>query len=108
MVEINAGIKSLVGKKLTKKVKFLNEDVTITKLTVAQVKQMQSAAKEVESEDADDEAGFDMLKTIIASSVEGGNQLSDDDFENFPMDELSKLSGDIMKFSGLSAEKAGK
>jgi hypothetical protein len=39
--------------------------------------------------------------------VEGGDDLDDTDFDNFPMEELSKLSNEIMKYSGLGQE-AGK
>jgi hypothetical protein len=39
--------------------------------------------------------------------VEGGEDLTDEDFETFPMDELSKLSTEVMKFSGIGQD-AGK
>lgn len=99
-----SGIKSLVGKKMTKSVKFMGEDVKINKLSVAEVMDIQEKAKSLEQDDA---AGFDVLKTVIKAAVEGGADLTDQDFENFPMDELSKLSAEIMKFSGIGQD-AGK
>lgn len=96
-------IKTLVGKKQTKTVKFMNEDVKISKLSVAQVLEIQNKAKAIE---ADESKGFDVLKIVIMSAVEDGDTLSDEDFDSFPMDELSKLSAEIMKFSGLT--EAGK
>lgn len=38
-------------------------------------------------------------------AVDGGDELSDDDFKEFPMDELSKLSNEIMKFSGIAGDQ---
>jgi len=103
-VVAESGIKSLVGRKMTRNVKFCNEDIKINKLTVAQVLEIQEKAKSV---DKDDSEGFNVLKTVIRSSVDGGSDLTDEDFSGFPLDELSKLSTEIMKFSGIGQE-AGK
>lgn len=98
------GITSMVGKRITKKVKFMNEDITISKLSVAEVMAIQASAKSVEK---DETQGFEVLKTVIRSSAEDADKLSDGDFDGFPMDELSKLSNEIMKFSGIGQD-AGK
>jgi hypothetical protein len=103
--ETKMGIKDLVGKKMTKVVKFMGEDLKISKLSVAEVMQIQESAKSV---DNNDERGFDILKTVISSAAEGGKDLSNEDFDNFPMDELSKLSNEIMKFSGIGGDEKGK
>lgn len=99
------GIKGLVGRKMTKKVKFVGEDVTISKLSVAEVLEIQENAKKAETSE---ETGFDLLKRVIRMSVEDADQLSDEDFDTFPMDELSKLSTEIMKFSGIAGNETGK
>jgi len=102
-------IKTLVGKRMTKKVKFLNEDIIISKLSVSQVTDIQVVAKEVEAaDDADTAANFRLLQQIIKAAVDEADDLSDEDFNGFPLDELSKLSGEIMKFSGMGAEVASK
>jgi hypothetical protein len=102
------GIKSLVGKRMTRTVKFMGEDVVINKLSVSHVKEIQANAKQMENDEGDD-SSFDLLKTIISSSVEGGSELTDDDFLNFPLDELSKLSNEILKHSGIdAAQQKGK
>lgn len=95
-----SGIKGLVGRKMTKSIKFMGEDVLISKLNVANVMEIQEKAKKLEENDNE---GFDLLKSIIRSAVEGANDLSDEDFEGFPLDELSRLSNEIMKFSGINA-----
>jgi hypothetical protein len=96
------GIKSLVGRKMNKTVKFMGEDVKISKLSVAEVMDVQEKAKRMEN---DDNAGLDVLMSVIRSAVEGANELSDEDFLTFPTDELSKLSNEIMKFSGIQADQ---
>jgi hypothetical protein len=96
------GIKSLVGKKMSREVKFMGENVTINKLSVAEVMEIQEKAKKLET---DDSAGLEVLLSIIRNAVEGAEELSESDFEALPMDELSKLSGEIMKFSGIQGEK---
>jgi hypothetical protein len=98
------GIKALVGQRMTKTVKFLGSDVKISKLSVNEVLEIQAKAKDIEK---DDTAGLELLKTVIRSAVEGGAELDDEEFNNFPMDELSKLSNEIMKYSGIGQE-AGK
>jgi hypothetical protein len=99
------GIKALVGKKMTKSVKFIGEDIKITKLSVAEVMEIQDRAKAIND---DPDSGFDLLKRIIKMSAEGADDLQEEDFQNFPMDELSKLSNEIMKFSGIAGNEAGK
>lgn len=99
------GIRSLIGKKLTKKVKFMGEDVSISKLSVAEVLEIQAKAKVI---DPNSNESIELLRSVIRMAVEGADTLSDDDFNNFPMDELSKLSNEVMKFSGMLAEQTGK
>jgi hypothetical protein len=45
-----------------------------------------------------------VLKLVISAGVEGGAELTDEDFQGFSMDELSKLSAEVMKFSGIGSE----
>ena len=98
--------KELVGRRMSKTVKFMGEDVKISKLSVAEVMSIQEAAKKLENDESE---GFNVLKLVIKSAVEGADALVDDDFGTFPMDELSRLSADIMKFSGISQDgKEGK
>jgi hypothetical protein len=99
-----SGIKGLVGKRVQKSVKFMGEEVKISKLSVSEVMELQNLSKDLKE---DDTAGLGILRTVIRAAVEGGDDLTDEDFETFPMDELSKLSTEIMKFSGIGQD-AGK
>lgn len=98
-------IKNFVGKKMFKNVKFMGEDVKISKLSVNEVLDIQAKAKSIEENELE---GFAVLRTVIRAAVEDGVDLTDDDFNGFPMDELSKLSAEIMKFSGIGQEQQGK
>jgi hypothetical protein len=100
----DAGIRGLVGKRMEKKVRFMDADVKITKLSVAEVLEIQEKAKTIN----EDTEGFAILKTVIRSAVEGADEITDEEFNKFPLDELSKLSDEIMKYSGIGGEKAGK
>jgi hypothetical protein len=98
---------ALTKKPMTKSVKFMGTEVTIKKLTVGEVRAIQEQARAMTEKGDEGDSSFDILRTVIKSSVTGAEDLADEDFENFPMDELSKLSTDIMKFSGMSND-AGK
>lgn len=104
------GMKGMVGRRMTKKVKFMGDDLEISKLSVAEVMDIQANAKALELAAADEnsdnngeENGLNLLQGVIKASVESAKDLTDEEFSTFPMDELSKLSNEIMKFSGIGA-----
>ena len=101
---IPSGIKSFIGKKMSTEVKFMGEKLKIYKLSVQQVEEIQAAAKITET---DPTKNFEVMKTVITLSVEGGKDLTDDDFKDFALDELNQLAEAIMKFSGIGKD-AGK
>ena len=96
-------MKHLIGKSMTKKVKFLNEDLVIRKLSVADVLKVQELTKK-NSEDNDN--SLDILGFVITTAVEGAQELTTEEIEQFPLEELSKLSTEIMEFSGLGNVKS--
>lgn len=103
--ESKTGLKALVGRKMTKKIKFMDADVSISKLSVSEVMDIQVKAKELE-DNGSEESGIELLMAVIGSAVEGGEELTAEDFQTFPMDELTKLSNEIMKFSGIAGAAA--
>jgi hypothetical protein len=103
-----SSIMKLVGKKMSQEVKFMGEKVKISKLSISQVEEIQELSKDLE---ANPDKGFDVMKKVLRSAVEGGEELQDDDFKNFPMDEMASLTQAIMAFSGVSGkpeDKVGK
>jgi len=98
-------MKHLVGKVMSKKTKFMGEDVTMKKLSVSQVMEIQEKSKTVGE---DENASIQLLQYVIACSVDGAEDLSTEDFSAFPVDELSRLSNDVLTFSGLGNGAQGK
>jgi hypothetical protein len=92
-------MKNLVGRRITKTTKFLDEQVTIRKLSTAQALQIQAASAEMQP---DDESQLNLIYDVIRAGVEGGSELTDEDFGTWPLEDISKLSSEIMKFSGLT------
>ena len=103
--ENNTAMKNLVGKKITKKHTFMGEKVDIAKLTVGQVKEIQEKIKKMNAEEGEadaDIAGLELIRAIIMLSCADAADLEESDFEEFPLEELSSLSAEIMKFSGMA------
>lgn len=92
-------MKHIKLKDITKKVKFLDQDLEIKQLTVKGVKDLQSSLNGIDT-------NLDAVKTlgiIFRSTVVGAENMTDEDFEAFPISELTKLSSDILEFNGLGA-----
>lgn len=102
------GIKGLVGRKVSQRVKFLDTEVSISKLNVSAVLEIQARSKAMQANTEDENAGMDVLRAVVRAGVEGGADLTDADFNTFPLDELTRLSNEILKFSGVgtAADKA--
>lgn len=96
-------LRELISKPVTKTTKFMGENIEIKKLTLGQVTDIQELAAKG-SED-DEKSGLEVLKTVIRMSVSDAEDLSDQEFEAFPMDELANLSNAIMAFSGMAGGK---
>jgi len=100
-----SGLKGLVGQRSTKEHTFMKQKIKIRKLSVNEVMSIQTDAREAGE---DEDKGFALLCTVIRFGVEDCDDISDEDFMTYPLDELQKLSNEIMKFSGMQAEKMGK
>lgn len=88
------------GKNIEKTVKFMGEDVQIAKLSVMQVMEIQEDAKGIK--EGDEKANLSLLTKVIAFSVKEFKDVDQEEIFELPMDELSKLSSEIMKYSGLA------
>jgi len=99
-------MKHLVGKAITEKVPFMGDEVEVKKLTVAEILDLQKViAKVGDSDDAKKQIG--LLRDIIKVAVLGADELSDADFDTFPIEELNKLSTKVMELSGLGGGTEG-
>ena len=86
--------------KVSKKVKFMNEDVEIVKLSVSHVLTIQEMAAAVKEDNEKDNIG--LLLYVIRQAAPEFKDYTDAELYELPMEELTKLSGEIMKYSGLS------
>lgn len=95
-------MKNLVGRRMTKEVAFLGEAVTIQKLSVKEVKEIQELLKTVDLETEP----LKLVQGVIRIGVVGAVELTDDDFDEFPPDELNNLVTEVLKFSGIAGDVA--
>jgi len=95
-------MKHLVGKRMVQEVSFMDEKVKIRKLSVQEIMKIQDQTKKTTK--SGDEVST--LRTMIRLAVEGAEQLSDADIDSFPLDELSKLGAEIVKYSGMAGAEA--
>ena len=86
---------------ITKKVSFLGQEVEVKQLTVKGIKDLQASLDE--NKDANDLGGMKTLSTIFKSTVVGAEDMTDEDFEKFPIQALTNLSNEILIFNGLGA-----
>jgi len=93
-------LKDLAAKRITKEIKFMGESITISKLTVNEVMKIQEHVK-----NKPEGEGLETLRLIMNFAVKDAEELTDEEFSSFPMDELNKLSAEIMKFSGVGEGK---
>jgi hypothetical protein len=100
-------MKHLVGKNPTSSLKFCGQDLKFKKLSVAQVLEIQEKSR-ANADSQDEAAGMDLLQYVITCAVEGASELTKEEFQSFPVDELSNLSNAILVFSGLGNESKSK
>lgn len=85
---------------ITKKVPFLEQEVEVKQLTVKGVKDLQDSLSH-------EDATLNAIKTlgvIFKATVVGAEDMTDEDFEKFPINALTELSSEILKFNGLGAK----
>ena len=100
-----SSMKALVGKRLRKNSPFMEEEVEILKLSVSEVMAIQQSAKDIGE---DETANFRLLQDVIKVGCPDAGDLTPEDFDQFPLDELSRLSNAIMQFSGVASDPNAK
>jgi uncharacterized FlaG/YvyC family protein len=97
-------MKHLVGfKQKTVKVPFMEtETVEVKKLTVAQVKEFQAQLEEIKEKDSAD-SGLAIQRTIIKMAVVGAEDLTDEELDSFPLEEIVNLAQKILELAGVRA-----
>jgi len=95
-------MKHLVNKEIIEKVPFMGDEVEVRKMSVSKVMELQSI---VASAGKDEEGQLNLLRSVIRLAVIGSEEITDEEFNNFPLGELSALSEAIMTVSGLGASE---
>jgi hypothetical protein len=97
-------MKHLVGKIITEKVDFMGEKIDVKKLSVGQVLQVQKLSKKVANNKASEEESIRLLRDVVRMAVVGAEELTDEEFDTFPLEELNKISNAVLKLSGVNAQ----
>lgn len=103
-------MKNLLAKAASKTtvVKFMDtEEVEVRKLTVAQVMEFQKKLDILKDKDSDPETGLTVQRDLIRMTVVGAEALSDDELNQFPLDDINKLFQSILVIAGVSKGAEG-
>jgi hypothetical protein len=99
-------MKHLVGKTIIEKVEFMGEELQVKKLTVTEVFKIQDLIKKAQNKKTEyDDIG--LIKDVIRMAVIGAEEITDEDFNSFPVGELTSLSERIMEIAGLGNASSG-
>jgi hypothetical protein len=95
-------MKHLVGKaQKTVKVPFMDDTtVEVKKLTVAQVKEFQVKLESAKGEDTT-ESGLNIQRSVIRMGVVGAEDLTDEELDSFPLDEVVNLAQKVLELAGV-------
>lgn len=95
-------MKHLVGKVLTQKVPFMGDEVEVRKLTVSEIFALQDI---IVNAGKDEEGQMKLLRDVIRMAVVDAEEITDEEFNGFPISELTTLSEQIMSVSGLGSSE---
>ena len=96
-------MKHLVGKVITEKVDFMGDQVEVRKLSVKEVLEIQRIVDKSTKSKSED-AQLQLLQDVIKVAVVGADEISSEEFSQFPLGELNKLTESILNLSGLGGE----
>jgi hypothetical protein len=85
--------------------RFMGKNVKIRRLSLAQVRDIQAKARNVNEDNP--EAGFELIKETIRMGVPIAVDISDEQFEEFPLEDLNNLSNEVLRKAGMSTAGKG-
>jgi len=97
-------MKHLVNKVMLEKVDFMGDTVDVKKLTVSDILEIQKTSEKLAKSKSPDEMA--LIREVIKRAVIGADEISNEEFETFPLSELTDLSNNIMRLSGLNSQGA--
>mgnify|MGYP001126186003 CR=1 FL=1 len=93
-------MKHLIGKEITQKVDFMGEQVEVRKLSVREVLEVQKSINKL-SKNKDETAQISIIRELLRKTVKDAGEMTDEEFDAFPLGELSDLVEKSMSFSGM-------
>jgi hypothetical protein len=94
-------MKKLVNKVMTEATTFMGEDVEVKKMSVAEVFKVQKLAEKHGKAKNKEEGQMALLRDVLRLAVIGAEDLTDEEFNSFPVTELTELSDKVMSLSGI-------
>jgi hypothetical protein len=98
-------MKHLVGKEIVKKVPFMDDEVEIRKLTVREVLEVQKEINKL-SKSKDENSQISIIRELLRKTVKSAEGMTDEDFDAFPLSELTDLVEKAISFSGMGGGAA--
>lgn len=96
-------MKHLVGKEITKEIEFMDDKVTIRKLPVKEVLAVQDVITKLSKKKDDEKAQIQIIRELLRKTVVGAEEMTDAEFDQFPLGELSELVEAAIAYSGMGA-----
>ena len=87
-------------KKIVEKVSFMNDEVEVKKLTVSEVLHIQELIKKAQNKKVEYD-DMSLIKDVVRMAVTGADEITDEEFNEFPVGELTHLSSSILRIAGL-------
>jgi len=103
MTEEVTDLRSLVAERQSKLIPFMKKQLRINKLTLTECTDIQAEASKIDAENP--QQSFELLKRIVRTGVPIAAEFTDDDFGVFPMDDLNKLSDEVLKYGGMDPNR---
>jgi len=100
-------MKNLIGQLApTKKVTFLGkkDSVEIKKLTGLEVKSFQSFVNTEVKALPESDQGLAIQRKVIRIGVVDADEMTDEEIDSFPLDDVSKLAKEVLSYSGINSE----
>jgi hypothetical protein len=89
-------MKQFLGKTQTRKVKFMDGEVKVKLLTVGDARAIEDATKTQIGLPEEKQDQLAILRFVMRLAVVGAEELTDEEFDQFPVTELTRLSEEIM------------
>jgi hypothetical protein len=103
-------MKALIGKTApTKKIAFLGEKnaLEIKKLSGLEVKDFQKYINIEVPKLPEEDKGLAIQRYVLRVGVVGADDMTDEEIDGFPLQDISELAKEVLKYSGINSNDEG-